>query len=55
MSEKTTVDLDALDGRIGERWAGEAPNGSHVNVVLALFDASDEIRTKVEQALAELP
>jgi formaldehyde-activating enzyme len=26
---------DALDGRIGEGWSGEAPNGSHVNVVLA--------------------
>lgn len=26
---------DALDGRIGEAWAGEAPNGSHINVVLA--------------------
>lgn len=26
---------DALDGRIGEAWSGEAPNGSHVNVVLA--------------------
>ena len=24
-----------LDGRIGEGWAGVAPNGSHVNVVLA--------------------
>ncbi len=24
-----------LDGRIGEAWSGEAPNGSHVNVVLA--------------------
>ena len=24
-----------LDGRIGEGWAGEAPNGSHVNIVLA--------------------
>jgi formaldehyde-activating enzyme len=24
-----------LDGRIGEAWAGDAPNGSHVNVVLA--------------------
>ncbi len=24
-----------LDGRIGEGWSGEAPNGSHVNVVLA--------------------
>jgi formaldehyde-activating enzyme len=29
------LELDALDGRIGEGWAGEAPNGSHVNVVLA--------------------
>jgi len=28
------VNLD-LDGRIGEGWSGEAPNGSHVNVVLA--------------------
>jgi 5,6,7,8-tetrahydromethanopterin hydro-lyase len=24
-----------LDGRVGEGWSGEAPNGSHVNVVLA--------------------
>ena len=30
-----TVNLDELDGRIGEGWSGEAPNGSHVNVVLA--------------------
>ena len=29
------MDLDALDGRIGEGWGGTAPNGSHVNVVLA--------------------
>jgi formaldehyde-activating enzyme len=29
------VNLDDLDGRIGESWSGEAPNGSHVNVVLA--------------------
>jgi 5,6,7,8-tetrahydromethanopterin hydro-lyase len=29
------VTLDELDGRIGEGWHGEAPNGSHVNVVLA--------------------
>jgi formaldehyde-activating enzyme len=29
------VNLDALDGRVGEGWGGEAPNGSHVNVVLA--------------------
>ena len=26
--------MDALDGRMGEAWSGEAPNGSHVNVVL---------------------
>ena len=26
---------DPLDGRIGEGWSGEVPNGSHVNVVLA--------------------
>jgi 5,6,7,8-tetrahydromethanopterin hydro-lyase len=25
---------DPLDGRIGEGWAGEPPNGSHVNVVI---------------------
>ena len=29
------MNLDALDGRVGEGWGGEAPNGSHVNVVLA--------------------
>lgn len=27
--------LQALDGRIGEGWGGTAPNGAHVNVVLA--------------------
>lgn len=26
---------DELDGRIGEGWSGDAPNGSHVNIVLA--------------------
>jgi 5,6,7,8-tetrahydromethanopterin hydro-lyase len=26
---------DAIDGRIGEAWSGEVPNGSHINVVLA--------------------
>ena len=26
---------DQLDGRIGEAWSGEVPNGSHINVVLA--------------------
>jgi formaldehyde-activating enzyme len=29
------VSLDVLDGRIGEGWSGERPNGAHVNVVLA--------------------
>jgi formaldehyde-activating enzyme len=29
------LNLDDLDGRIGEGWAGEAPDGIHVNVVLA--------------------
>ena len=29
------MNLDELDGRIGEGWGGVAPNGSHVNVVLA--------------------
>jgi formaldehyde-activating enzyme len=29
------VTHDTLDGRIGEGWSGTAPNGSHVNVVLA--------------------
>ncbi len=27
---------DDLDGRIGEGWSGELPNGSHINVVIAL-------------------
>jgi 5,6,7,8-tetrahydromethanopterin hydro-lyase len=27
--------VDPLDGRIGEAWAGEAPNGSHINLVIA--------------------
>jgi 5,6,7,8-tetrahydromethanopterin hydro-lyase len=26
--------MDPLDGRIGEAWSGEVPNGSHVNVVI---------------------
>ena len=29
------MNLDDLDGRIGEGWSGTAPNGSHVNIVLA--------------------
>jgi formaldehyde-activating enzyme len=29
------MNLEELDGRIGEGWSGTAPNGSHVNVVLA--------------------
>jgi 5,6,7,8-tetrahydromethanopterin hydro-lyase len=27
--------MDPIDGRVGEAWAGEAPNGSHINVVIA--------------------
>jgi 5,6,7,8-tetrahydromethanopterin hydro-lyase len=26
---------DTIDGRIGEAWSGEVPNGSHINVVIA--------------------
>ena len=29
------MNIDELDGRIGEGWAGAKPNGSHVNIVLA--------------------
>ncbi|MFN2630009.1 MAG: formaldehyde-activating enzyme [Gaiellaceae bacterium] len=29
------MNLDDLDGRIGEGWGGLSPDGSHVNVVLA--------------------
>jgi formaldehyde-activating enzyme len=29
------MSVNDLDGRIGEGWGGVAPNGSHVNVVLA--------------------
>lgn len=29
------MNLDELDGRIGEGWAGETWNGSHINVVVA--------------------
>jgi formaldehyde-activating enzyme len=29
------MNLNDLDGRIGEGWSGAVPNGSHVNVVLA--------------------
>jgi formaldehyde-activating enzyme len=29
------LNLDDLDGRIGQGWGGEGANGSHVNVVLA--------------------
>ena len=29
------MNIDELDGRIGEGWGGVSPNGSHVNVVLA--------------------
>src|ERR1700750_668364 len=26
---------DHIDGRIGEAWSGDVPNGSHINLVLA--------------------
>ena len=29
------MNIDDLDGRIGDGWGGVKPNGSHVNVVLA--------------------
>ena len=29
------MNVDDLDGRIGEGWSGVAPNGAHVNVVFA--------------------
>ena len=29
------MNLDDLDGRVGEGWSGDVPDGSHVNVVLA--------------------
>ena len=29
------MNLEELDGRIGEGWGGLSPNGAHVNVVLA--------------------
>ena len=29
------IELDDWDGRIGEAWAGDVPNGSHINLVLA--------------------
>ncbi len=29
------MDLEVLDGRIGEGWGGLSPDGAHVNVVLA--------------------
>ena len=29
------MNVDQLDGRIGEGWGGTSPNGAHLNVVLA--------------------
>jgi formaldehyde-activating enzyme len=29
------VNVEELDGRIGEGWSGQAPDGAHVNIVLA--------------------
>jgi 5,6,7,8-tetrahydromethanopterin hydro-lyase len=30
-----TMTADELDGRLGEAWSGNRPNGSHINVVIA--------------------
>jgi formaldehyde-activating enzyme len=35
VTKGANVNLDDLDGRIGEGWGGVGKNGSHVNVVLA--------------------
>src|SRR6478672_10186783 len=29
------MDREQIDGRIGEAWSGEVPDGSHINLVLA--------------------
>ena len=29
------MDREQIDGRIGEAWSGDVPNGSHINLVLA--------------------
>src|SRR4029078_3222078 len=29
------LDREHTDGRIGEAWSGDVPNGSHINLVLA--------------------
>lgn len=29
------MNLDELDGRFGEAWSGDAPNESHINLVVA--------------------
>lgn len=51
------VDVDAAAiGPRGTPVAGSVPElFSHGNIVVALFDAADDVRTKVEQALAGLP
>ena len=33
--EQAVPASDPIDGRVGEGWAGEVPNGSHINLVLA--------------------
>lgn len=32
---QTKLTIDDLDGRMGEAWSGDRPNGSHINVVIA--------------------
>jgi 5,6,7,8-tetrahydromethanopterin hydro-lyase len=33
--EQAVPASDPVDGRVGEGWSGEVPNGSHINLVLA--------------------
>ena len=51
------MNLEELDGRIGEGWGGLSPNGAHVNVVLARRGSADrrgrdlDVRPPVTRAL----
>lgn len=55
VAELADVDAAAIGPR-GTPVAGSVPALlSHGNIVVALFDAPDEVRAKVEQALAGLP
>ena len=55
---RSSMNLDELDGRIGEGWGGLSPNGCHVNVVLARRGSADggggdlDVRPPVARSLA---